>query len=84
VSVLGPLLFLGYVNHIWRSIVSCIIHCGDHSIIYGKNKKKRLSKPVEALGNIGGMGCRKWGEKIIPGKCKAIRFTRARFTCSLC
>jgi hypothetical protein len=38
-SVLGPLLFPGYVNHIWGSIDSCIRHFDDDSIIYGKTNK---------------------------------------------
>jgi retron-type reverse transcriptase len=36
-SVLDPLLFLAYVNDIWRNIVSTIRHFADDCVIYKKN-----------------------------------------------
>jgi len=35
-SVLGPLLFLAYVNDIWKNIVSTIILFADDCVIYKK------------------------------------------------
>jgi len=35
-SVLGPLLFLAYVNDIWRNIESTIRLFADHCVIYKK------------------------------------------------
>ena len=36
-SVLGSLLFLGYVNDIWRNIVSTMRLCADDCVIYKTN-----------------------------------------------
>ena len=42
-SVLGPLLFLAYVNNIWRNIESTIRFFADDCVIYRKiiNKEDR-------------------------------------------
>ena len=77
-SVLGPLLFLAYVNDIWRDIVSKIRLFADDCIIYRKilNIKdvEKLQTDLDRLGN--------WAEenemKINPNKSKALSFTRAR------
>ena len=77
-SVLGPLLFLAYVNDIWRNIDPCIRLFADDCIIYGKitnkNDTEKLQKDLDTLGE--------WGVekvmKINPGKSKAIRITRDR------
>ena len=76
--VLGPLLYLVYVNDIWRNFNSCIRIFADDCIIYrkitNKNDIEKLQKYLDTLGE--------WavenGMKINPGKNKAIRFTRAR------
>jgi hypothetical protein len=76
-SVLGPLLFLVYVNDIWRNIDTCIRLFTDGCIIYRKitnrNDIEELQKDLDTLGN--------WavenGIKINPGNSKTIRFTRA-------
>jgi len=39
-SVLGPLLFLAYVNDIWRNMASTIRPFVDDCVIYRKLKKK--------------------------------------------
>jgi hypothetical protein len=75
--VLGPLLFLVYVNDIWRNTDPCIRLVAEDCLVYRKPTKKndieKLQKDLDTLG--------KWavenGIKINPGKSKAIRFTRA-------
>jgi len=77
-NVLGPLLFLVYVNDIWRNVDTNIRLFADDCVIYRKitNKKYKgkLQKDLDTL--------EEWaienGMKIIPGKSKAIRFTRTR------
>jgi len=77
-SILGPLLFLAYVNDIWRNIDSSIRLFTDDCIIYrkitNKNNIGKLQKDLDTLGE--------WtvenGMKINPGKSKTIRFMRAR------
>jgi hypothetical protein len=75
---LGPLLFLAYVNGIWRNIDSCIGLFADICINYrkitNKNEIEKLQKVLDILWE--------WavenGMKIKPGKSNAVRFTRAR------
>jgi hypothetical protein len=77
-SVLGSLLFLVYVNDIWRNIDWNIRIVAVDCAIYRKNTNNKdienLQKDLVTLGE--------WavenGMKINPGKKKAIRFTRAR------
>jgi len=77
-SVLGPLLFLAYVNDIWRNIESTIRLFADYCVIYRKiiNKEdiENLQKVLDRLGE--------WAVesamKINPSKSKAVRFTRVR------
>ena len=63
-SVLGPLMFLVYVNDIWRNIDSSIRLFTDGCIIYSeitnKNYIQKLQKDLYTLGGVGG---RKWDEK---------------------
>jgi len=76
--VLGPLLFLAYVNNIWRNVESTIILFADDCVIYRKiinnADKEKLQKDLDRLGE--------WevenAMKINPNKRKAIRFARAR------
>jgi len=77
-SVLGPLLFLAYVNDISRNIESTIRLFVDDCVIYRKiiNKEdiEKLQKNLDWLGD--------WtvenSLKINPSKSKTFRFTRAR------
>jgi len=77
-SVLGPLLFLVYVNDIWRKMDSLVRLFADVCVIYRKitnnHDIEKLQKVLDTLGE--------WaienGEKINLGKSKAVRFTRSR------
>jgi len=77
-SVLGPLLFLAYVNDIWRNIESTIRLFADDCIIYRKilhtKDVEKLQRDLDRLGD--------WAEenemKINPNESKALSFTRAR------
>jgi len=77
-SVLGPLLFLAYVNDIWRNTESTIRLFADDCVIYRKiinnEDMEKLQKNLDRLGE--------WAVenamKIYPSKSKAVRFTRAR------
>jgi len=76
-SVLGPLLFLVYVNVIWRNIDSNIRLFADNCIIYrkitNKNDIEKLQKDMDTLGEWAAEN----GLKIHPSKSKANRFMRA-------
>jgi len=77
-SILGPLLFLAYINDIWRNMESTIILFADDCLIYRKiinnADMEKLQKDLDRLGE--------WAVenamKINPSKSKAIHFTRAR------
>jgi len=77
-SVLGPLLFLAYVDDIWRNMESTIRLFADDCVIYRKiinnTDMEKLQKDLDRLGE--------WAVenamKINPSKSKAIRFTRTR------
>ena len=77
-SVLGLLLFLAYVNDIWRNMESTTILFADDCVIYRKiinnADMEKLQKFLDRL--------EEWAVenamKINPRKSKAIRFTRAR------
>jgi hypothetical protein len=77
-SVLGPLLFLAYVNDIWRNIESKIRLFADDCIVYRKIVNNydvdKLQTDLDRLGD--------WAVenemKINPSKSKSISFTRAR------
>jgi len=62
-SVLGPLLFLVYVNDICRNIDSSIRFFADDCMIYrkiiSKNDIEKLQKDTSTLW---GVGVRKWDE----------------------
>jgi hypothetical protein len=60
-SVLGPLVFLVYVNDIWRNIDSCIRLFTYDCTTYRKSQK-RHRKVTEGSGQPAGMGGRKWDE----------------------
>jgi hypothetical protein len=75
-STLDPLLFLAYINDIWRNLESTIKLFADNCIIYRKimndSDTDTLQIDVDRLG--------KWEVenvmKINPGKSKAVRFRR--------
>ena len=77
-SVLGPLLFLAYVNDIWRNTESTIRLFADDCVIYKKiiNNEyiEKLQKDLDRLGEWAAENAM----KINPRKSKAVRFTRAR------
>jgi hypothetical protein len=77
-SVLGPLLFLAYVNDIWRNIKSNIRLHADDCILYRKILDVKNIEKLQTDLNI----LREWAieneMKINPNKRKAISFTRAR------
>ena len=77
-SVLGLLLFLAYVNDIWRNMESTIRLFADDCVICRKTinnaDMEKLQKTLDRLGD--------WvvenAIKINPSKSKSVRFTRAR------
>ena len=77
-SVLGPLLFIAYVNDIWRYMESTVRLFADDCVIYRKiinnADMEKLQKDLDRLGE--------WAVenamKINPSKSRAVRFTRAR------
>jgi len=85
-SVLGPLLFLAYVN-IWRNMESTIRLFADDCVIYRRIRNnedmEKLQKDLDRLGEWAAENAM----KINPSKSKAIHFTRPRvkdpLNCSL-
>jgi hypothetical protein len=77
-SVFGPLLFLAYVNDIWRNIESTIRLFADDCVIHRKiinyEHTEKLQKDLDGLGECAVENAM----KINPSKSKAVRFTRAR------
>jgi len=76
-SVLGPVLFLAYVNDIWRNTESNIRLFGDDCTIHRKimdsSEIDKLQTDLNRLGK-----CAEENEmKINPGKSKAVNFTIA-------
>jgi hypothetical protein len=83
-SILGPLLFLVYVNDIWRNNDSTITLFGGKCVIYrkiaNKNDIEKLQKNLDTLGERAVEN----RMKINPGKSKAIRFTNDQVKNQLC
>ena len=77
-SVLGPLLFLAYVNDILRNMVSTIRLFANDCVIYRKITKNEdieiLQKDLDRLGEWAVVNAM----RINPSKSKAVRFTRVR------
>ena len=77
-SVLGPILFLTYVNNVWRNMESTIRLFADDCVIYRKiiniEDTEKLQKVLDRLGE--------WAVenamKINPSKSKTIRFKRSK------
>ena len=77
-SVLGPLLFLAYVKHIWRNTESntwlFAVDCILYRKILDSSDIDELQTDLDRLGE--------WAEeneiKINPGKSKEVSFTKAR------
>jgi hypothetical protein len=57
-SLLGPLLFLAYVNDIWRNIKSTIRLYAEDCVIYrtiiNNEDIENLQKDLDRLGGVGG------------------------------
>jgi hypothetical protein len=75
-SVLGPLLFLAYVNDIWRNTESKIGLFADDCTIYRKINNHDLEKLQTDLDRLGDWTVEN-EMKINPHKSKALSFTRA-------
>jgi len=76
--VLGPLLFLAYVNDIWRNIESNIRLFADDCIIYRKiMESSDIEKLQTDLNRLGELAVEN-EMKINPDKSKAMIFTKAR------
>ena len=77
-SVLGPLLFLAYVNDIWRNVDSDLRLFADDCIIYRKIRDRSDIETLQADLNK----LMKWAQTnemtINPGKCKAVNFSKSR------
>ena len=77
-SVLGPLLFLSYVNDILRNIESNVRLLADDCIIYRKiMDSSDIDKLQTDLNRIGERAVEN-EMKINPGKSKAVSFIKAR------
>jgi hypothetical protein len=76
--MLGPLVFLAYINDIWRNIVSTIRLFTDYCIIYREVKNNNDMENLQT--NLNRLA--KWAienaMKINPNKSKVVCFTRAR------
>jgi hypothetical protein len=76
--MLGPLLFLTYVNDIWSNIESNIRLFADDCVIcrriYDIRDVDKLQTDLNKLGEWASEN----GMKIIPGKSKSVSFTKAR------
>ena len=77
-SVLGPLLFLAYVNDIWRNNESNILLFADDCIIYRKITDSSDIDKLQTDLNIQGEWAVENEMKINPGKRKTVSFTKVR------
>ena len=77
-SILGPLLFLAYVNDIWRNTESSMSFFADDCIIY---RKIMDSSDIDKLWTDQNR-LREWAiknkMKVNPGKSKTVSFTEDR------
>ena len=77
-SVLGPVLFLAYVNDIWRNTVSNIRLFADDCTIYRKIVDSSYNDKLQTDLNRLGERAEENEMKINPDKIKAVNFTKAR------
>jgi hypothetical protein len=77
-SVLGPLLFLAYVNDIWINIDSTIRLFADDCIIYREVKNNNDKENLQTGLNRLGKGAVENAMTINPTKSKVVCFTSAR------
>jgi len=77
-SVLGPLLFLAYVNDIWRNMESTVRLFADDCVIYRKMINNADMEKFQRNPDWVGEWAVENAMKINPSKSKAIRFTRGR------
>ena len=75
-SILGPLLFLVYVNDIPTSMYKCTTYlfANDTKIlkpIHNPNDECELQEDIDALLSW----CKKWKMSLYPEKCAAMRYT---------
>ena len=70
-SILGPLLFLAYVNDIWRNTESTIRLFADDCVIYRKIINKEDRKVEKDLDRLGEWAVEN-AMKINPSKSKAV------------
>ena len=75
-SVLGPLLFLAYVNDIWRNAESNIQLFTDNCIIHRKITDSDIDKLQTDLNRLGEWAVENEMKKN-PDKSKAVSFTKA-------
>jgi hypothetical protein len=77
-SVLGPILFLIYINDISSNISSNIRLFADDTIIYRTINDETDSKALQTDLNTLADWSRVWQMEFHPGKCNVIHFTRSR------
>lgn len=77
-SVLGPLLFVVYINDIWLGIESKIRLFADDCIIYREIKNTSDREKMQADLDMLDSWATTNEMKVNPGKCKFISFTRSR------
>jgi hypothetical protein len=77
-SVLGPLLFLAYVNDILRNIESKIRLFADGCVIYRKILNIKCAEKLQTDLDILGDWAKGDEMKTNPNKSKALSFTRVR------
>lgn len=75
-SVLGPLLFLVYINDLPNTITSRIKLFADDCVIYREVKTTNHTALLQADLDRISCWCRKWQMCLNPTKCKVMRFTR--------
>jgi hypothetical protein len=77
-SILGPLLFLAYVNHIWKNTESTFRLFVEDCVIYRKIVNNSVIKKLQIdLCRLGEWAVENW-MKINSGKSKTVSFTRAQ------
>jgi hypothetical protein len=78
-SIFSPLLFLVYVNDIWRNIASSITQFAANCIIYREITNINDIENLQKFLNTVGEWVVEYVIKMNPGKSKVMRFTRSWF-----